>query len=148
MRLDSLTCRRGRELVSLALDGEISELEEASLELHLAACADCRDFRAEITPATALLRMAPYEELERAIDLPPRRALGFRSLQVGAAAAVVAIAAAASMFVSPFGNSSQPAARVTNAAARVDNLRQLQLIRRPELIPSLPVGKAGGRLPL
>src|SRR5206468_2569515 len=109
---------------------EISELEEALLESHLAVCAECREFRAEIAPATALLRMAPYEELERAIVLPPRRAIGFRSLQVGAAAAVVAIAAAASLFVSPFGNSSQPAAHATSASRSIDNLRQLQLIRR------------------
>jgi hypothetical protein len=148
MRLDSLTCRRGRELVSLALDGEISELEEALLGSHLAACADCREFRAQIAPATALLRAAPFEEPARAIVLPPRRAFGFRSLQVGAAAAVVAIAAAASLFIGPFGSRNQPAAHRTGAVSAADNMRQLQLIRRPELIPTLPVGKAGGRLPL
>jgi Putative zinc-finger len=147
MNLDSLSCRRGRELVSLELDGEISQLEEALLGTHLAICEDCRSFRAQMGPATATLRAAPLEQLERAIVLPPHRAIGLRTLQVGAAAAVVAIAGAASLLLGPLrGEAPARASHVRGVHAASDSMRALQLVRRPGLIPTIQLGKAGGRL--
>jgi predicted anti-sigma-YlaC factor YlaD len=135
--------------VSLSLDDELSELEQAQLWSHLAVCGDCRDFRAQIAPATAALRTAPLEALEHRIVLPPRRAIGFRALQVGAAAAVVAMAGAASLLVGPLRSESRVHVPVAGASlTSADSLRQIQRsIRRQENIPSVPVGKAGGRLP-
>ncbi|MGQ0624202.1 MAG: zf-HC2 domain-containing protein [Sporichthyaceae bacterium] len=39
-------CTHWREAISAALDGETPEGDPALLEAHLAACADCREFRA------------------------------------------------------------------------------------------------------
>jgi hypothetical protein len=76
------------------LDGELSELERAGLDLHLDRCAECRFFHAEAAAATQLLRAAPAEEMSVPIALPPTRRLsGARVLQAGAAAAAVALVA-------------------------------------------------------
>ena len=61
----NVQCRRTRELVSLALDGELSELEEARLASHLADCASCREVQADLTGLTTALRAAPLEPLAR-----------------------------------------------------------------------------------
>jgi predicted anti-sigma-YlaC factor YlaD len=45
-------CARARRWISLRLDGELSELEGALLDAHLAFCVDCRSF-ADTARATA-----------------------------------------------------------------------------------------------
>ena len=49
------------EWVSLRLDGELSELEEAMLRRHVAGCGDCQAFAATAESFTSLLRSAPLE---------------------------------------------------------------------------------------
>src|SRR5438105_4563752 len=53
-------CDRAREWVSLLLDDELSEFENALLDAHLAGCADCRAFRAGAASSTATLRHHPH----------------------------------------------------------------------------------------
>jgi hypothetical protein len=92
----SRACDQARSLVSLSLDDELSELEQALLDAHLGACAACAAFSVDVLAATAQLRAAPLVRLEEPIALPaaPRRGY-LRNLQTGAAGAVAAAAVVA-----------------------------------------------------
>jgi predicted anti-sigma-YlaC factor YlaD len=91
----SSACELAREQISLDLDGELSELEQVSLNGHLAACGRCRAYGASVADVSATLRSAPYEQPEFPVVLPHRSRvrIPLRAAQVGAAAAVVAIVA-------------------------------------------------------
>jgi predicted anti-sigma-YlaC factor YlaD len=91
----SWACDRAREAASLALDGELSQLERALLERHLDRCAACAEFSADVTALTRELRAAEVVRLERPIELPMRRRVGhgFRHAGAWAAAASVAVTA-------------------------------------------------------
>src|SRR5215831_13832286 len=85
------TCDGARAQISRRLDGEISQLEERMLEVHLARCADCRTFDAQVTEFTRGLREAPLEPLGFPIEIRRTRRTALARAQVGIAA-VVAIA--------------------------------------------------------
>jgi len=51
-------CGRARFWASLSLDGELSELEAALLDAHLAGCPGCRAAARDFAAATAALRGA------------------------------------------------------------------------------------------
>jgi hypothetical protein len=90
----SFLCERGREWVSLRLDGELSELAQKMLDSHLARCADCRAFEEHVTGIALQLRTAPLEQLERPVEIVGRRfRVPARIWSLGAAAASVAAAA-------------------------------------------------------
>jgi ferric-dicitrate binding protein FerR (iron transport regulator) len=93
MAILSRSCERARSWVSLDLDDELSELEGAMLRAHTARCVPCAQFQSEAVAITYKLRLAPLEPLPAPIALPPRRRVVGRLLQVGAAAAVAALAA-------------------------------------------------------
>jgi hypothetical protein len=93
MAIISRSCERARSWVSLDLDDELSELEGAMLRAHTARCVPCAQFQSEAVAITHKLRLAPLEPLPAPIALPPRRRVVGRLLQVGAAAAVAALAA-------------------------------------------------------
>ncbi len=68
-------CERATQWISLELDGELSQLEQAALARHLSGCAPCRAVSAEVGAFTCMLREAPLLELEREIAYAhPRRA--------------------------------------------------------------------------
>ena len=93
-RASHLACERAREAISLALDDELSELPRAQLHGHLRRCSSCRTFERDAVATTRLLRATPLEEMPVPVILPARgRAGRVRLLQVGAAAAVVAVVA-------------------------------------------------------
>ena len=99
MRASVTPCDQAREYVSLALDGELVEVERMRLDAHLASCAECRAFRTDIEAVARELRSAEPDEPAYPFVLPRARRLSVRSIQVGAAAAaVVAIVAAGSVF--------------------------------------------------
>src|SRR4051794_33037863 len=83
------SCERVRELVSASIDGELTELEGARVEAHLAACTGCRTYAAGAAEASRLLRSTPLEDLNIPIALPSRRLAVARRLQVAAAAAAL-----------------------------------------------------------
>lgn len=83
-------CDRTREWLSLRLDGELSQLESALLAAHLAACAGCQAFAGEVEAVTAWLRAAPLVPLARPVAVPRPSRLSARTLQLAAAALVVA----------------------------------------------------------
>ena len=91
-QLPSNDCDRLREQVSASLDGELSQLESARLQAHLAGCAGCREFAATAGASSRLLQSAPLEELQFPVVLPSRRRLAAaRKLQVAAAAAALTV---------------------------------------------------------
>lgn len=127
-------CDRIQECISLDLDGELSRLERARVDRHLAGCADCKAFRAEVHAFTGALRSAPLEQLERPVALPTRRrVVSLRSFQVAAAAAV-AIAAVGLTSLSSALREEQLGARAPSRAIQVDRgtdqlrARQLQVL--------------------
>jgi predicted anti-sigma-YlaC factor YlaD len=91
-------CERAAQWISLRLDGELSELETAALDRHLAHCARCDALAAGLAGFTLLLREAPLVEPERRpVPVSPRarkrvaRGIGVAAAFASAAAAAVAI---------------------------------------------------------
>jgi anti-sigma factor RsiW len=121
-----------REQFSLALDGELSQLEDAHLDAHLANCASCRAFGAEIGAATRLIRTAPLEELSFPIAVPGRSRSARRGFQVAAAAAVVMAAGIGSLNLA--NREAQRAAAPafpTRAVPQVSDALEVDRSRRP-----------------
>jgi len=136
------TCDRMRELFSASLDGELSELDEARLDGHLAACAGCRAYAETTVGAARLLRETPLQQLTVPIVVPGRRLAVARKLQVAAAAAAVAATVGLSAAV---GTIERPAgshqARSTAPSAKLrfpdQELRMLQRASQPRSHPHL-----------
>jgi negative regulator of sigma E activity len=91
------SCERVREQLSIAQDGELSQLEAAHLDAHLARCASCRAFGAALCAVTRVLRTTPLEEPSFPIAIPGRNRATRRAFQVTAAAAVVLAAGIGSL---------------------------------------------------
>ena len=124
------TCNPMRELFSASVDGELSELDAARLQAHLAVCSGCREYAAAAEAAARLLRQTPLEELTIPIVLPSRR-LGFaRKLQVAAAAAALVVTVGLSAAVANLSSGSQARAHSSSRAASLrfpeQELRMLQ----------------------
>src|SRR5437868_7865554 len=76
-------CARARFWASLRIDGELSELEGALLDAHLARCVECSAIAAGFGASTKALRSARLERLVPvALDLPrsPRRLLALSAV--------------------------------------------------------------------
>jgi len=134
-------CERARAWVSLRADGELSELEQALLEAHLARCAGCRAFADGVAGAAALVRAQPLEPLARPVEL--RRAGSGRSLRVlhaSAAAAVVATGCLAALVAGIFHVTSGPPAPALQRVSVVDDEspRTARELRRTVLAASAP----------
>jgi len=133
-------CDRMRELFSASLDGELSELDEARLDAHLAACAGCRAYAETTVAASRLLRETPLEELTVSIVVPGRRLAVARKLQVAAAAAAVVATVGLSVAVGTIGRPS--ASHATRSATPSANLRfpdqELRMLQRTSQARSHP----------
>jgi predicted anti-sigma-YlaC factor YlaD len=132
-------CRQGREFISLRLDDELSELEQARLDSHLRVCQDCRAYEADLVGATRMLRAAALEPVERPFALPQRRRLPLRSLQVSAAAALVVVAAALGTLLGPLRSHPASAQLSIVLASRGDDnsdLRAQRQLRKSQLMPA------------
>jgi anti-sigma factor RsiW len=94
----SHACDRARAQISSRIDDELSELEEARLSLHLAGCAACRVYEADVISVTNLVRAAPLEPLEFPVSVArPRRSV-LRQFELAAAVALAAAIGLGSMF--------------------------------------------------
>jgi predicted anti-sigma-YlaC factor YlaD len=94
----SRTCERSREWATLAVDGELSHLEQRLLDAHLARCASCATFATDVAAATEALRAEPLEFPPAAVALPTgfqRRRPSRLPMVAGRAAAVAAVAVGA-----------------------------------------------------
>jgi anti-sigma factor RsiW len=90
--LSSRRCDRARSQISALLDGELSQLEEADLRLHLDGCSACSGYHEGAASVSGALRAAPLEELDFPIVVPNRRYIATRWIQAGSAAAAVLVA--------------------------------------------------------
>ena len=141
MTIPSGHCERARGWVSLAVDGELSELEQALLEAHLERCAECRTFSAGVGAVGELMRSAPPERPARPVSV--RRARGGRSLrilQAGAAAAVVMTAALGAVVVDVFHATSDASSlpRVQRVSAIGDETAsELRQLKRESMLASI-----------
>jgi predicted anti-sigma-YlaC factor YlaD len=113
------TCDRVRELVSASLDGELTELEGARVQAHLASCTGCRTYAAGAAEASRLLRETPLEELGLPIVLPGRRLAVARKLQVAAAAAAFVVTVGLSAAVATISSSPRSNTRSSASASKL-----------------------------
>ena len=80
-------CAQAREGVSARLDGELSEHENARLDMHLRGCAECRAYAGEVETITAGLRATPLERPEIRVIMPHRRRIPMPPAAAATAAA-------------------------------------------------------------
>jgi anti-sigma factor RsiW len=127
-------CERAGALASLALDGELSEVDEARLGAHLRTCRECERRADEIRALTGALRTAPLEEPARRVELPARtaRAARVRHLVARGALAATLAAAAASLGVLAGSVGREPARQAPAGPeiALLDERHELREIRR------------------
>lgn len=116
-------CVRARALVSLWLDDELSELERALLDAHLAACSACREFKLSAEAFTEALRVAPLDPFPGFVVIPRHARRRATRLAVGAAAAA-AVAAAAIVGVVNSSNSGHAAVSRHDVSYSQANLSQ------------------------
>jgi anti-sigma factor RsiW len=126
-------CARARFWASLRVDGELSELEGALLDAHLARCDACRTTADRFDAAAALLRAAPHEPAAPVVVDIPRAP--HRVLAAIAVAAVLLIGVVAGSIVR--GDSSHQAntaPRVVAVVASAETADQLRRLRRTSLL--------------
>jgi predicted anti-sigma-YlaC factor YlaD len=141
-------CERGREWISLRLDGELSELAQKMLDSHLARCPECREFEEQVSAIALQLRAAPLEQLERPVEIVGRRfRVPARVWSLGAAAASVAAAAVGVVgFInigssSPLQTGSAPLVVVAQPSGNEDlrNFREMRAAGlKPVVLPPRP----------
>lgn len=86
------SCARTSELVSLALDDELSPFLRAMLERHLESCEACRSKARTISGLTEALRATPAEEFRlETMQFRSRRRVGRVVRNAVAAAGVAAV---------------------------------------------------------
>lgn len=119
-------CARGREWISLELDGELPEFERVLLAAHLAHCAQCSSFADVLSALVHEIRQQPPARPSRLLA-PPRR----RRVHVAAAPVAVAAAAAVASIVlglaSAFG-SHGPATRTAGSAMVIPPVQSSLLV--------------------
>jgi hypothetical protein len=120
-RLQPRTCERSREWASLRLDSELSELEQALLDAHLARCESCAAYVRAIDSATATMRSAPLQRLNEPIFLPLRRRRAFSAQALRAGTATAAAVACAVGLGTLFGSLGTKAPSLSANAARLSN---------------------------
>ena len=131
-------CERAQSLASLALDGELTEVEEMLLEAHLRECGACRLRAREARAVTVALRQAPLEPRERRFELPRRPQVASRRalvLRGGVAAALAALSAGLGVFAGSLAREPVEPARTAPPAPEVAFLerseeRELRDLRR------------------
>lgn len=104
-------CERSRRWISLGLDGETSDLEDAALRRHLERCTACAGLAAEVEGFTELLRKAPLDEPVAPPRAPFARRRGARpgprrlalaaacAVTIGSAVAVLSVPSPSNLLV-------------------------------------------------
>src|SRR3954447_8624655 len=133
MELTSQLCARARFWASLRLDGELSELESALLDAHLARCEACSAVAREFGASTHDLRARP---LERVAPVTIPRARSPRRVFVGAAIAAVVAAGVllGGLVRGQVSNDALPAPHRVAVVASLDTPDQLRMLRRTTLL--------------
>jgi hypothetical protein len=136
-------CERARSWVSLSLDGELSEVEQALLRTHVGRCAACAGFERDADALTRELRTAPLERPAVAGMVLRHRGAVMRALQVGAAAAAITLAAGLGSLA---GSLNTRHAQVRTVAADVSAPAGRDLALAP--VQRLPAGRLGRTIAL
>jgi predicted anti-sigma-YlaC factor YlaD len=126
-------CERARFWASLRLDGELSELEDALLEAHLARCAGCHTVVEGLGAATMALRSAPLERVAPvAVNAPrsPRRLLA----TIAVAAVLVLGMIAGGLVRGQVSHDAASAPRAVAVVASFDSPDHLRELRRTSLL--------------
>lgn len=126
-------CHRTRHHVSLRLDSELSEVEEALVRPHLRRCVACRAFTQDLEALTETLRAAPLAEPSVRFQLP-RRPARMRMRMAHMAAATTAITAAIAVGVV---NLHSPETRI--GALDIETARQRMSVKE-QLLEALDTG--------
>jgi len=143
----SVVCERFRAYVSLALDGELAELEQVMLDSHLARCSECREFAMEAAGSTHVLRTAQLECPTHAVTVPAvYRRTPLRAIQATAAAAVAVAAAAVALTVAPGPSRSSSQVTVSDDTALVIRGAKL-IVPKPRKLTRTRTGYAPGLSP-
>ena len=91
-----IECERARRSLSVSLDHELTEFEQAFVDAHLERCEPCFAFQVRITDVTAAVRATPLARLAMPVMLPsPRRAGWLSAGRLAGAAGAAAVAALA-----------------------------------------------------
>ena len=138
-------CDRARAWVSLRLDDEISELENALLDGHLKRCAACREFEDSIRGAVLLLRAQPLEQVQHPISIAGLRRRHFRP---GVVARVAAVAVAAVGVTAVLGTQAAKTPRAHTTPPRIPAVVVTSDDRDFEQLRALRVMQLGGRPPV
>jgi ferric-dicitrate binding protein FerR (iron transport regulator) len=148
LRMQPRNCERARAWVSLRLDEEISELEDALLEAHLRRCASCRKFEESVRSMVVVLRSQPLEEIDHPVVVSGRRRLPMRPGAVASAAAALAavVGVATVLSTQPTKRPPTPAPAPTPAADVRDDqdIKQLRALRVLQLGGRPPRGAGIG----
>lgn len=121
-----IVCDRVRAQVSLAQDGELSQLERRMLAVHLALCADCRAFGADVTAFTRELRLARLEVPEHAVVVRRLRRPAIARLHVAAAAALAIVSLGVASQLAALGGSDAPLVWSGDPVTQFPTLGELQ----------------------
>jgi hypothetical protein len=124
-------CERARFWASLRLDGELSELEGALLDAHLARCAGCRAIADGFAASTTVLRSAPLKRVVP-VEVPrsPRRLLASSAV----AAVLVLGVIAGGLVREQVSNDAASVPRAVAAVASFETADQLRRLRRTSLL--------------
>jgi ferric-dicitrate binding protein FerR (iron transport regulator) len=131
----SQLCERARRWSSLRADDELSELESALLDAHLARCSACREFAQGANEIAVALRAAVLEPAPPLLETLPvgRRRSPLRGLPVAAAVALI-VAAGAVVGISSAPGRQPAAPKRVAMIAGFDSADQLRALRRPLLL--------------
>jgi Putative zinc-finger len=131
----STDCDAARESISLALDGELPELQRARLADHLRRCAVCRRFQTGAIAVTVELRTEPLEQPALEVSLLRAPRVSLRRIQAGAVAAAVVLLVTGSLVNGFSFGQRQTAPRPVRATLNSSSstLDYQVLVRRPQL---------------
>jgi anti-sigma factor RsiW len=133
-------CERARTWASLSIDGELSQFGQAQLRAHVGRCAACAAFAQNLETLAEELRRAPLEQPTTDVMPVARRLTARRAIQLGAAAAAVAIAASLGSLAGSL-SSREPAS--TSAASLQFPMQVLRVAAlRPAVMPGTRLQKS------
>jgi len=133
-------CERARTWASLSVDGELSQFGQAQLRAHVGRCAECAAFAQNLESLAEELRRAPLEQPTTRIMPVARRSTARRAIQLGAAAAAVAIAASLGSLAGSL-SSREPAS--TSASVLHFPMQALRVAAlRPAVLPGTRLQKS------
>ena len=112
-------CEMARLWISMAADDDVSEVERAALDEHLAQCDDCTEWRALAEAVVLHVRTTPPSPVPDGLlpVLAPRRSRR-RGLAVRASGLVAAASAAAVLGIAVAGWNSSPPAPTQSGVVR------------------------------